>query len=337
MNIRPLLLFPLLLLAACGTKNPNDPKFVVAKVDGEKITRADLDAKLNEVASRFGQQLDMLTPEQKEMLDWQLVNEMVNEQIISKAATQVKDPEVLKKVEEEFAKIKESAGDEKEFAEKLLQAGLTEEKLKLEMTKQAAMQHLVETTYAKELTLAPDAAALFYKEHPESFDLKEMVMARHILVLADKNTASKAELAAAKAKAEAARKEVLSGKSFEEVAQAVSEDPGSKDRGGALPPFAKGRMVPAFEQVAFSSQMNKVSPVFQTDYGYHFLEVLDKRPARKVSLEEAAPRIEQKLLGDKREESARKLIDDLRAKAKITLFIQDPAAQTATPASSEKK
>jgi parvulin-like peptidyl-prolyl isomerase len=324
MKLRHLLLLSCFAILSCGPSDPKDPKFTVAKVNGQKISRAELSTSVQEMAKRFGASVEMLQPEQIDLLNWQVANELVNEKLVMAAAAKLKDAGISKKVEEQFTKIKASTGSDQEFQERLTKSGMTEAKLRQEISKQVSMESLIENAYAKEMALAPDAAAKFYEANPEKFNQKEMVMARHILVLA-KEGASKEEISTAKKKAEAARKEIEGGKSFEEVAKAVSEDPGSKERGGALPPFGRGQMVPAFEQVAFTSPVKKLSPVFQTAYGFHFLEVMDKRAARKVSLEEAKIQIEQNLLNEKRMGFAQKLIDKLRSEAKVTLNIPDPA------------
>jgi peptidyl-prolyl cis-trans isomerase C len=325
----------LLLIAACSPKDPQNPKFVVAKVNGQKITRSELTAGVALVAQRFGAQLDSLTPEQKNLLDWQMTNELVNEKLIKSAATKIKNSGIEAKVEEQLKRMKEAAGSDAQFQERLKSANLDEAKLREEITKQNTMLALIDHHYAAEVALEPGAAEKFYQDNPQSFDQKEMVMARHILVLAREGS-SKEEISAAKKKAEDARKEIVAGKKFEEVALAISEDPGSKNRGGTLPPFGRGQMVPPFEKMAFDSPVNKLSPVFQTNFGFHFLEVLDKRGARKISLDEARVQIEQQLINDKRTKAAGKLIEKLRSEAKVTVNITDPSkkepAATTPPA-----
>lgn len=65
--------------------------------------------------------------------------------------------------------------------------------------------------------------------------------------------------------------------SFQAAAIRYSEDPGSKFKDGDLGWQSKGTMVPEFEAAAFSIEKNEVSPVFETQYGYHFLELLDRK------------------------------------------------------------
>lgn len=68
---------------------------------------------------------------------------------------------------------------------------------------------------------------------------------------------------------------VTNGASFEDVATANSEDPGSASQGGRLPWFGVGQMVPQFEDVAFSLADNEISEPFETAYGYHIIKRLE--------------------------------------------------------------
>ena len=65
--------------------------------------------------------------------------------------------------------------------------------------------------------------------------------------------------------------------SFETTAVLISEDPGSKIQGGDLGWQTRGTMVPEFEAELFRLEKNQLSPVFETQYGYHFIELLDRK------------------------------------------------------------
>lgn len=91
---------------------------------------------------------------------------------------------------------------------------------------------------------------------------------------------------------------VTTGGSFEAVAAANSEDPGSASQGGKLPWFGAGQMVPQFEEVAFSLADSAISQPFETAYGYHII----KRLAGKgiESFEQAKPGIQSVIARDER-------------------------------------
>jgi len=74
------------------------------------------------------------------------------------------------------------------------------------------------------------------------------------------------------------RKDVIDGNvSFQASAIRYSEDPGSKFKDGDLGWQTKGTMVPEFEAAAFALNKNETSPVFETQYGYHFLQLMDRK------------------------------------------------------------
>lgn len=111
-----------------------------------------------------------------------------------------------------------------------------------------------------------------YNDHITRYRKEKEVRARHILVKvaqdapdADKN-AARERLLAAKARIEG-------GEDFATVAGEVSEDEGSKASGGDLGFFGKGRMVPPFEEAAFSLEVGKLSDPVETSFGYHLIQV----------------------------------------------------------------
>lgn len=85
---------------------------------------------------------------------------------------------------------------------------------------------------------------------------------------------------------EATGNEVLgkieAGEDFSELATAYSKDPGSAAAGGSLGYFAKGVMVPEFENAAFALNIGEVSGLVQTSYGYHIIKLEDKQTINQL-------------------------------------------------------
>ena len=73
------------------------------------------------------------------------------------------------------------------------------------------------------------------------------------------------------------RERVLAGEDFDLLAKEFSEDPGSASRGGDLDWLSLGTTAPAFEKMMLASPINEISPIFESEFGFHFLQVLDKR------------------------------------------------------------
>ena len=96
---------------------------------------------------------------------------------------------------------------------------------------------------------------------------------RHILMMTTKlrdETFTKKEL-------EEVRERVLDGEDFSLLAKEYSEDPGSASRGGDLDWLSLGKTAPAFEKMMLESPVNEISPIFESEFGFHFLQVLETR------------------------------------------------------------
>lgn len=130
---------------------------------------------------------------------------------------------------------------------------------------------------AVEAMLADQSARVraFYDEHPERFKQPERVRARHLLIRVASD-ASEEDVAKARERAEAGLARIRGGEDFAAVASELSEDPGSKDRGGDLGFFTRGQMVPPFEEAAFALQVGEVSDVVETPFGFHIIKVEER-------------------------------------------------------------
>lgn len=141
----------------------------------------------------------------------------------------------------------------------------------------------------------------YYDSHKDEFSQQESVKARHILIQANAGDAEAEKKALAKIE-EIAQK--AKTEDFGKLASQFSEDPGSKSKGGVLDFFTRGRMVKEFEDVAFSAPVNEISQPVKTQYGYHLIQVLEKKPASTTSLEEAQDRIAEILIAKDRSKVA---------------------------------
>jgi peptidyl-prolyl cis-trans isomerase D len=132
----------------------------------------------------------------------------------------------------------------------------------------------------------------------DEYGSPEQVRARHILVKADKNDPKGLE--AAKAKLATVQKRLQAKEDFAKVAKDLSDDPGSKAQGGDLGFFSRGRMVSEFEKAAFGLEPNAISEPVQTEYGFHIIQVLEKKTAQQPNLDIARPQIARKLLAEEK-------------------------------------
>jgi peptidyl-prolyl cis-trans isomerase SurA len=137
----------------------------------------------------------------------------------------------------------------------------------------------------------------------------EQMKIRHILItpneIIDNETA--------KQRLEEAREQIMAGEDFGELAKLMSDDPGSANSGGDMGWRGPGTFVPEFEQVANNLELGVVSEPFQTRFGWHILEVEDKRTydnTEDLKESNCIQRIRNSKLADESELWVRRLRDE---------------------------
>ena len=267
-------------LAACGSGGGD-----IAAVNGQKISRADFDKKLE------------AGPAGKSTLT-QLVQQSLVDQYATDNKITVADSEIDKR--ENDIKAKYPAG---QFDQILKQQGLTEPDVRTILRQQI----VIEKAVSKDVHVSDtDIKAYFDKNHA-TLDKPEQIRARHILV-ADIKTANDVEA------------KLKGGAKFEDLAKQYSTDPSSKDKGGELGFFGKGQMVPAFQDAAFSSPVGKITAPVKSPFGYHIIQVEEKKPAIKATLANQHDSITELLKQQQNAQQFPAFLQGLRTKAKIEVY-----------------
>ena len=114
------------------------------------------------------------------------------------------------------------------------------------------------------------------------------------------------------------RSRIVNGEDFSDLAKEYSEDPGSASLGGELGWLGKDVLAPEFEQVMIEIEVGKISPVFETQFGFHFLEVLDTR-SYDMTRDLIEDRAYQILYGRKYDEELENTLRSIRAEAFVEI------------------
>jgi peptidyl-prolyl cis-trans isomerase D len=130
----------------------------------------------------------------------------------------------------------------------------------------------------------------YYNAHKDQYQVKEQVKVRHILIAVPAGSDAKTD-AAAKAKSEDLLKQIKGGGNFADLASKNSDDPGSKTQGGELGWLDRGKTVPEFDKAAFTLAPGQTSDLIKTQFGYHILQVEEKKTAHLRPLDEVKPEI----------------------------------------------
>jgi len=144
------------------------------------------------------------------------------------------------------------------------------------------LEYILYQCALQETEVTPDQVTQFFEENRDYFNQQESVRASHILVKTE-------------AEADNLLKQLKEGADFAELAKTYSNDTQTSSFGGDLGYFAKGEMVPAFEDLSWSLGINQFDKV-ETAYGWHVVLVTDKRAAKEANLEEQWDEIEDTLI-----------------------------------------
>lgn len=148
-----------------------------------------------------------------------------------------------------------------------------------------------------------------YEENAAKYQGNEQRQASHILI-GFSNTASAAEKAAAKEKAESILQQIKANpKSFEKLAIEYSQDSGSAGKGGDLGSFGRGAMVKPFENAAFAMKVGEISDLVESEFGYHIIK-LTGITGESSDFEAMKLKIKAELLFQKAQAKYAELADD---------------------------
>lgn len=259
----------------------------IATVNGEPISRADFDARLE-----AGQ---MARGVLQQMVQEALVLQYAKENNITVTDAQIQ-------AREDQLKANFPAGT---WDEMLAARGLTEDDVHDALRDQL----ILDMALGKNITISDAQIQQYFNKNHAAFDTPAQVRARHILVAA-LPTAEKVESL------------LRSGQSFATLAKEYSIDPGTKDKGGELGFFRRGQMVPAFDQVAFSLPVGQISQPVKSPFGYHIIQVEARIPAQRATLASARSRIVDLLRQQQEAPLLQPFVQSLMQKANIQ--VNDP-------------
>jgi foldase protein PrsA len=276
---------------------------VAATVNGEPIYTTDVNKYVAQIAQRHG--VDLSRPEsakqRAEILDT-VLQQLIDRSIILQEARQRGLLATEAEVETRLAALRKNFKTESEFKNALEVRGVSLAELQQQARLQLSLERLMAALPAQKPT-DEEIRAEFLK-NPKAFDTPEHVRASHILV----KTEAEGRIILARLKA---------GEPFEKIAEEVSLDPGSKQRGGDLGAFARGQMVPEFEKAAFTQPIGQVGDPVRSQFGFHIILVKERSAAKTGTFETAKPNLEKKLTAERQQKAMETWMIEARKKAAI--------------------
>lgn len=287
------------LALAAGCRLSKD---TVAEVDGRRIPAAELEAAVRAFTANFGQLPPALERELPRVRRG-VLERLIDRELMLAEAERRRIRPTAEQLQQALAPTQQGMSA-KELEATLLEAGTDLERWRRRRELDLTIE-LLQAAITGPVTVGETDVGEWIAKHRDSRELPEEVRAAQILVHTE-------------ADALGARRRIISGAPFADVARELSLSPDA-DRGGDLGFFARGQMPPEFDQVVFALPRGQLSEVVESPYGFHLFLVLDRRPARTRDDAELRADVRTALLAGKREEAFRTWLAAARAKARIKI------------------
>ena len=318
-------------------EEPKDPNEVIASINDTKYLRKDMDEVVNAILKAR-----KVPPEQaamaKEHFEKQAAYSFIMKSLLmseaKKEGVKLTDADRKKQTEKVEKQLK---AQNKTIEDYFKESPMGEKRARKEFDEGMIIDKLLTAKVIDKIEIDDAEAAK---------QVEEITAANKELEEKNKNL-DKAN-AEKKAKIEALKKQLAAGADFEELAKANSDCP-SGQKGGSLGEFTHGQMVKAFEDVAFSQEIGKVSDIVETQFGYHLIKTTAKTaaveakgdtPAKPesvtaahilVKIEQAQPvkpvpaieDIKKTLKSEKSQQAVKDYIEELKKVAKIETIFKD--------------
>lgn len=292
-------------MVACSDKN-------VAKVNDVDISKEDY-KKTEEFLYSIG-----YIQEDKENSD-EIDNDVLSFIIDNEVAYQDAQKKNIKvkneDIEEKFEQLNETLEGNISYQDKLNSSGITQDFLRKQIEKDLIVAKYKEN-FIKDVKVNDKEIEAYYNNNKDQFNVEE-VKASQILISTldeDNKEVSKEEKEKLKEKAKDILEKINNNEDFAALAKKYSDDKSSGKDGGNLGYFAKEDKNIEFTKEVFKLNVNQVSNLIETPYGYHIVKVTDKKMVKK-SLEDSKDDIKNKIINEK----YTKHIDSLYKKGKITI------------------
>jgi peptidyl-prolyl cis-trans isomerase SurA len=272
---------------AQATAPPDVVDRVMAVVGDSIILESEVQEQLQRRAA-FGRAIptepDALAQVRRQELEG-LVNEMLLLQAAKRDSIIILPDELRSQVDATIAEQERRFGGRAAFEQALLREGLTPEQYRRTVEQgmlRTGMQQRYLATLQRDRPPPPVSDAelrTFFAENVADLGPRPAsIVFEQVLVTPRASDQARAE---AQAEAEQVREQLLAGEDFALLARRYSADAATRERGGELGWFRRGRMVPEFERAAFSLRPGAISPVVESSFGFHIIRVDRVRGAER--------------------------------------------------------
>ncbi len=267
----------IIFIAALFTVNAGAQELldkIIAVVDNHIILQSEVDEQFRLAEAQQGS----VPPEARCIIADQLLVKSLLLAQADKDSVLVSEEEIDQQIESRVDYILTMMGGDVEQFEKYYGMSILEMKEKYRRDMEAQMlSERMQGLVVQDVVVTPSEVRDFFSNIPSDslpYFGAEVELAELVL----KPEVNETERQRAYDKIVDLRKRVVEGgESFSKVAEADSDDKGSASQGGSLGWVRRGQMVPEFEAALFKLKNKEISPIIETEFGYHFIQAVERR------------------------------------------------------------
>jgi len=255
---------------------------VVAEGGGVKVFRLELDAAVKFALMNAAAEDAPITADIGS-LEEQLLHELVFSRLADMRATQNDRSQAYTRAKETYNNQLAGYTRAKTFNLRVAAMGISTNAYRKRLYDEALARAVMQRELTSKIEITEGQCRKFYQDNKVNWTEPEQVRVQHVL-LATMNPATGLELSEAdKVRklqvAEHVRNLAMQKQKFADLVLNFSEDPGTRRSGGEYT-FARGMMAPEFERVSFALQVNQISRVVETQFGYHIIRMVQRIPKK---------------------------------------------------------
>ncbi len=312
-----LLTIPAILPFAAPVMAIESPDRLVVVVNEQQLRQVHLDRVMNELlpmaSFHGGVTVELKAENQDKAIERLIENELLYQEGVRLGLK----PDAMA-VKDAFRESVKRVGGKKRLNEALVLYGISEDEFSRMLKAPMVTSKVVEQEVDKKAKVAEEDIMAYYEANLESHFNVLKRRFRHIVLKTDPGDPQ--SWGGVEEKASEILKEINGGADFEEMARSFSEGP-RKEKGGDTGDIDRSQILPELSRAGWAMKQGEVSGIIKTIYGFHMLKLEEILPLEAVPFEQAKVQIERFMLIAQKQKLKQALLESLRSKADIEVFI----------------
>lgn len=297
---------------------------VVARIDGDPVTKRELLTRAQNMRLQ-AMQSGVEDPSRQESFLLFVLDAMIGERLFYADSLErglgVSDSQVDEKV----AAVVEAYGGSEAFEKALVSQGLDRDFIRQQVKQDMTIDKVMQGEIIPTITVDEEEMQAYYDRFNSQMQVPATYRVRHVMKKPDPASGD-AGRAAARSQLEALRQQLAEGADFAALAKEHSDDERTREQGGEMPWIVLTGRENNFEPAVAELEVGEISGVVETPAGLHLIELLEKRPERVQTFEEAKEEIGNVLAAHKAREVIQGRVKELWEQAEVDILLPQPAA-----------